>query len=325
MLDEILLILADGDFHSGDELGSKLGVSRAAVWKRIKKVEELGLDISSVKGKGYRIDGGLDLLSKEDITGELDKQVVSCISRLDLHSTVASTNQLAMERAISGECGYVCLAEQQTAGRGRRGRTWVSPFAANIYLSVVWEFAGGAVALEGLSLAIGTAVVKALKALGLQGAELKWPNDVIVDDKKIAGILIEMVGDAAGPCLAVIGLGVNISMPKLAVGQIDQPYIDVNSLVDKPASRNLVVSVLLNHLIPLLKDFESKGFKAYKDEWLAAHAYQNQEVFLRLGDGVEYGVASGVDDNGAIVVKTSAGLKRFSGGEVSLRKAESLS
>lgn len=322
MLDEILLILADGEFHSGDELGEKLGISRAAVWKRIKRLEESGIEVASIKGKGYRVTDGLDLLQERHIHKTLNTQVASLITRLELHTTVASTNQLAMEKAIQGESGYVCSAEQQTAGRGRRGRPWVSPFAANVYLSTVWEFTGGAAALEGLSLAVGTAVIKALNRLGLEGAQLKWPNDIVVADKKLAGILIEMVGDAAGPCFAVIGIGVNVRMPKSAVDQIDQPFIDVNSLTESPVQRSAVIGELLNTILPLLSEFEVTGFKAYKDDWMALHAYQDQEVFMRLGDTVEYGVARGVDDTGAIVVDTAMGRRHFNGGEVSLRKVD---
>lgn len=322
MNEKILSILADGEFHSGDELGDLLGISRAAVWKRIQKVEALGLPLISVKGKGYCVEGGLDLLSKSAVNAHLDAGVSELISQLDLMSVIPSTNQLAMQNALLGRAGYVCAAEQQLAGRGRRGRPWVSPYAANIYVSVVWEFAGGANALEGLSLAIGVAVASALIRLGVVGVQLKWPNDVLHGDRKLAGVLIEMAGDAAGPCQVVVGIGVNVAMPTTAGRGIDQPWTDIQSVTGEKVNRSQFLALLLNEVMPLLSGFEMKGFDYYRKRWQQLDAYCGRQVFVRLGDSVEFGTASGVDKSGAIVVDTAAGRRLFSGGEVSLRGAD---
>ena len=316
-MEVLLTVLADGQFHSGDELGEMLGVSRTAVWKQLKKVEELGLPLQSVKGKGYCIDGGVDLLSQQAIEQSLSEQAAELITALDLRTVIDSTNDMAMQHTTQGS-GYVCTAEQQTAGKGRRGKPWVSPYGANLYVSAVWEFSGGAAALEGLSLAVGVAVVEALAQAGVVGATLKWPNDVLYESRKLAGILLEMSGDAAGPCQVVVGIGLNVSMPAGSV--IDQPWIDVKTINADAAQRNQLLALLLNALMPLLAEYEQKGFSAYRDRWQSLDAFVGKEVVVMLGQQAVVGTASGVDLSGAIVLQTASGKQSFSGGEVSLRR-----
>lgn len=318
-LETLLAILADGQFHSGDELGSSLGVSRTAIWKQLKKVEHLGLELVSVKGKGYCIEGGLDLLSEQGIKEGLDERALSLVSQVDVRQVVDSTNVLAMEKALAGGKGYVCTAEQQTAGRGRRGRQWASPFGSNLYFSIVWEFAGGAAALEGLSLAVGVAVVDALQEAGVNGVQLKWPNDVLYGGSKLAGVLLEMTGDAAGPCQVVVGVGLNVAMPAAAAGTIDQSWTDLSSIADSPVRRNQLMALLLNQLLPLLDSFEPQGFVNYQQRWLSLDAYAGKDVVVTLGADVVLGVAAGVEPSGALIVDTGVGRRTFSGGEVTLR------
>ena len=319
-LDVLLKVLSDGEFHSGDELGQVLGVSRTAVWKQLKKIEDLHLPLLSIKGKGYRVEGGLDLLSSSAIESALSADAAHLITELDIHDVVDSTNLLAMQKASTGGKGYVCTAEQQLAGRGRRGKAWASPYACNLYLSVVWEFSGGAAALEGLSLAVGVAIVDALKNAGIDGASLKWPNDVLFDSQKLAGVLLEMTGDASGQCQVVVGIGLNVAMPK---GQtIDQPWVDVRAINPKAANRNQVLALLLNELMPLLANFEKDGFSTYRERWMQLDAFYNKEVAMTLGESVVLGAATGVDETGALQLKTAAGLQTFNGGEVSLRIAK---
>ncbi len=321
-LDALLAILADGRFHSGDDLGRALGVSRTAVWKQLKKVGELGLPLESIKGKGYCITGGVDLLCRDIIEEGLSFEAKSLITTLDLPTVVDSTNTLAMSKALTGGRGYVCSAEQQTAGRGRRGRHWVSPYGSNLYLSTVWEFAGGAASLEGLSLAVGVAVVTALRNAGVVGAKLKWPNDVLHEGRKLSGVLLEMVGDAAGPCRVVVGIGLNVAMAAPSAAPIDQPWVDVRSVSDMAVNRSDMLALLLNELMPLLAGFESLGFAGYRERWQALDAYAGQEVLVTLGQDVIEGKACGVDSSGAIVIETPLGRRQFNGGEVSLRRVE---
>ncbi len=318
-IDFLLEALSDGEFHSGDDLGRLAGVSRTAIWKRLKKVEELGIPLISIKGKGYCIEGGLELLRENKIRDGLSSSAKALIAEVDVNGVVTSTNELAMQKAVSGNSGYICVAEQQTSGRGRRGRHWVSPFGCNIYLSMVWEFTGGAAALEGLSLAVGVAVVDALSKIGVKGLQLKWPNDVLHDGKKLAGILLEMTGDAAGTCQVVVGVGLNITMPDASQAQIDQPWVGLSSVVAERVSRNEVLSLLLNELVPLLDDFEMHGFNKYRSQWQSLDAFQNKKVVVKLGADEIEGVSRGVDVSGALIVDTSEGARRFNGGEVSLR------
>ena len=214
-MDRLLQILSDGEYHSGEELGQLLGISRTAIWKQMQKVESLGLPVDSQKGCGYRISGGLDLLFHDDVHGQLSQKAKGLLKKLEIESTVASTNELAKQRAeTENASGLVVLAEQQTQGRGRRGRQWVSPYGCNLYLSLVWGFDGGVSALEGLSLAVGIAVQKAVARIGGQSLELKWPNDLLWQQRKIGGILLEVIGDPAGFCQVIIGIGLNVDMPE---------------------------------------------------------------------------------------------------------------
>ncbi|MYM65204.1 bifunctional biotin--[acetyl-CoA-carboxylase] ligase/biotin operon repressor BirA [Pseudomaricurvus sp. HS19] len=317
----ILQLMSDGEFHSGEALGELLGVSRTAVWKHLQKLEAYGIPLESVKGRGYCVPGGLQLLDAAQIQGALAPAANSCLRELDIHESVDSTNALAMARASTGAAGgYVCLAEHQSRGRGRRGRPWVSPFAQSVYLSVVAEFSGGAAALEGLSLAVGVALVRALNTLGAEQVLLKWPNDLVCGDRKLAGILLEMAGDPAGQCQVVVGVGLNMALSSAGAEAIDQPWVDLQQLVPG-VSRNALVAELLNQLLPLLAEFESKGFGAYREEWERSHAYADKPVRLVIGNTEVAGIALGVAANGALRLLVGGEEQEFHGGEISLRPA----
>lgn len=319
----LIKAMADGDFHSGEELGQVMSVSRTAVWKQIKKVEGMGLIVESVKGRGYRLVGGIDLLDQDLILAGLTAEAGLLVSELDVRDVVDSTNVQALSRALQApSAGYVCTAEQQTAGRGRRGKPWLSPYAGSIYLSIVWEFVGGAAALEGLSLATGVVVVESLRQLGLEGVQLKWPNDLLCDGHKLAGILLEMTGDAAGPCQVVVGIGLNVTMSSDLGASIDQPWVDMNTVAGNRQSRNQLLITLLNALLPMLASYESDGFSAYKKRWEELDAFSGQQVLVNLGREMISGVAMGVDNTGALKVETQLGMRHFNGGEVSLRRAD---
>jgi len=314
---KILRVLSDGEFHSGEELGVVLGVSRTAIWKHLHKLTDLGLELVSVKGRGYCIEGGLDLLDSESIMESLVGGVGERLSSFDVFAEIDSTNSFLLSKNGSAE---VCLAERQTSGRGRRGRQWVSPFAKNIYFSMSWVFAGGAQVLEGLSLAVGVKVVAALESLGLKGLQLKWPNDVLIDGKKVGGILLEMSGDVSGDCRVVVGIGLNLEMPTKASASIDQAWADLASL-GYSGSRNDIACRLIDHLIPLLAGYSESGFELYQKEWESFDAFRGKTVKLISADKVEQGVASGVSTSGALLLEQDGKIKAFSGGELSLRLA----
>ncbi|MBQ0757215.1 MAG: bifunctional biotin--[acetyl-CoA-carboxylase] ligase/biotin operon repressor BirA [Amphritea sp.] len=321
MIEPVLSILADGKFHSGQALGKALGVSRSAIWKQIKLIEESGIEVYSVKGRGYRIPGGLDLLDRSLIDETLEPAVRDELKRIALNLVIPSTNAMAMEAVYRDGHGSLYLAEQQTAGRGRRGRSWASPFASNLYFSLTWQFNNGAAALEGLSLAVGIALIRGLKQLGVDDVQVKWPNDLLWRGKKLAGVLLEMSGDAAGECFVVIGVGINVRMPEAAAESIEQPWTDLQQVLGIAPSRNKLLAELMNQLVPMLEQFSSEGFAPFKEEWQGANAHLDQQVNLHVGNRREQGVCRGVDQAGALLLETDGELQAFHGGEVSVRLA----
>jgi BirA family biotin operon repressor/biotin-[acetyl-CoA-carboxylase] ligase len=320
-IERVLHLLADGEIHSGEELGQALGVSRTAVWKQLQKLEDFGIRLQSVKGQGYRLEKGLELLREEGIRGYLSPKAGRLLSKLDLAGSIDSTNTRALNEARAGAgSGLVCLAEHQTAGRGRRGRQWVSPYGRNIYLSLVWEFTTGAAAMEGLSLAVGVAIVRALRASGIEGVQLKWPNDILWQERKVAGVLLEMTGDPAGHCQVVIGIGINVAMLESEAEGIDQQWVSLHS-ISSEVSRNKLTADLLNELLPLLVDYQQQGFGPLREEWESLDCFGEREVEIRVGEQVTIGRVLGVNAAGALRLKTADGEQLIYGGEASLRKS----
>ncbi len=315
---ELLMLLADGENHSGQELAGVLKVSRTAIWKQLAKLESIGLELLSQPGKGYCLIGGLELLDEQKIKNDLTSSVAGLTSKLTLLTSVDSTNAYLLREEPSLGV-QVCLSEFQTAGRGRRGRQWVSPFASNIYLSLKLSISGGVGAFEGISLAVGVAVARSLKQLGARSLQLKWPNDVLWSNKKLGGILIEVVGDPSGLCHLVVGLGLNLKTTKAMTLAIDQPWVALDGVMSESISRNSVVTSLLNHIVPVLLSYEDRGFAGYKSEWESLNAHANQEVDLYIGTTRKNGIVRGVNDTGALLLETERGLEIFHGGEVSLR------
>lgn len=323
---DLIKILSDGDFHSGELIGKSLGVSRTAVWKKIAGLEKYHLEVESVKGKGYRlVDGNpLSLLDRTVIQTALSDSSSASASLFDIeiHQIIESTNTHLMQRMAGGlVSGRVCLAEMQTAGRGRRGRSWVSPYAGSVYMSVTQVFQRGAVSTEGLSLAVGVLVAEALAKFGVADIQLKWPNDIYWQGKKLAGILLELVGDAAGECAVVVGLGLNVNLPRSASEEIDQAWTDLQSIVNTKISRNELVAQLLNSLLPALSHYETDGFESYLQRWAELDFLKGSQVSASVGDSAVVGVAKGVNERGALVIETPLGSQIINGGEVSVRKA----
>ena len=324
----ILALMSDGENHSGEELGELLGVSRTAVWKQLQKLELLGVPLESRRGHGYRIPGGLELLDRDKILSEMGVLPKTLVSSLDIFPEIDSTNRKAMDVAQTdgdkgrGAKGYVCLAEYQSGGRGRRGRAWSSPFGQNIYLSLVAEFTQGAAALEGLSLAVGVALVKALERCGARSLQLKWPNDVLCDNRKLAGILLEMTGDPLGLCRVVVGIGVNIKAAPVGMAEVDQPWINAVE-TGVACSRNQVVSAMLDELMPLMLNFSMTGFPPYREVWESLNAHQDKEVCLESPTEKLQGVVLGVTDSGALRLLSNGVEEVINGGEISLRSGGS--
>jgi len=315
----LIALLSDGAFHSGERLGTALGISRAAVWKMMKGLEAMGLEVHAVSGKGYRLAKPLELLDESVIRSQLGADSVALLEELEVHQAVDSTNAYLVQRAVSGSPGGIaCFAEYQENGRGRRGRQWVSPFGGNIYLSLLWRFQEGAGRLGGLSLAVAVAVMRALADCGLRSAGLKWPNDILVNNKKLAGILLEVAGESNGPCYAVIGLGVNFDMPVHATHVIDQAWIDMRSC-GVSEGRNIVAGRILHHLLLAIPQYLHTGLDAFTEEWRKWDLMTNQSIVVLQGEDKRYGVARGIDERGLLLVEDEQGIHCFSSGEVSLR------
>lgn len=314
----LLRLLGDGKNHSGQELADVLKVSRTAIWKQLAKLESIGLELLSQPGKGYCLIGGLELLDKQQIKSGLTSSVAEQISKLTLLTSIDSTNAYLLREEPSLGV-QVCFSEFQTAGRGRRGRQWASPFASNIYVSLKLSINSGVGAFEGISLAVGVAVARSLKQLGVSNLQLKWPNDVLWSDKKLGGILIEVVGDPSGMCHLVVGLGLNLKTTKSMALAIDQPWIALDSILSESICRNLVASSLLDHIVPVLSNYEAQGFVSYRSEWESLNAHASQEVDLYMGATQKSGIVRGVNNVGALLLETEHGLEVFHGGEVSLR------
>jgi len=315
----LLHLLADGQFHSGEALARQFNVTRVTIWNAIQHAQYLGVEVFSVRGRGYKLPKAIVLLDKAEVLRSIGTQ--SEWFHLEVLDEVASTNTYLMQAAAKGAPHVSCaVAHIQTNGRGRRGRTWVSQLGASLTFSLLWRFDCGASALSGLSLAVGVALMRALAELGVTNAQLKWPNDVLVEGKKLAGILIDLQGDMDGPSAAIIGVGINVNLPEKVLADINQPAIDLKRASDADINQSQLLGTILKHIAEVLRRFESHGFIGVRNEWLMHHAYQNQSVRMLLPDGREVeGVVTGVADDGILLVNTAFGLQRFSAGEISLR------
>lgn len=317
---KLLTLLADGQFHSGTELAKTLNISRSAVWKHLDGLTALGLHYSAVSGKGYRLQNQLELLEETKILAAVNDTTRPLISLITLFDQIASTNTYLVAQALTNApSGSVCLAEQQTAGKGRRGRHWVSPFGSNIYLSLLWRFQVSPVTISGLSLAVGVGVIRALKQHYPYDFKLKWPNDIYYQDKKLGGILVEVSGESEGPCAAVTGLGLNLFLPEQEAMDITQPWIDLTRITgETQVNRNALTGSLLNQLLPIIVGFEQTGIATYLDEWRSYDCLKDKPATLYLGQHSYAGTVSGIDNQGLLLLtKADGSTQAYASGEVS--------
>lgn len=313
-MDHLLSLLSDGQFHSGEEIASSLGISRTAVWKQIRRLQRLGLEVEAKKGRGYRLRSPLKLLSAREIAS-LQERPLPFLERL---LVIDSTNRYLLARSEELPKGSAVLAEAQTSGRGRLGRRWVSPFGANLYLSFLWRFLG-IERTAGLSLAVGVAALEALEGLGISGIGLKWPNDLVSEDRKLGGILIEARGEAHGQATVVVGIGINVAMPQGAARQIDQPWTDLRALTGKIVDRNLLAARMLDRLLLALERFEEEGFSPFRKAYRKRCVVLERPVLVVAGKERFPAFALDIDQMGALLVEVDGEVRRLSGGEVSLR------
>jgi len=315
----VLRALSDGRFHSGEALAQTAGVTRAAIWKAIQFLQQtFGVEIHSVRGRGYRLGQALELLDHDTIRQQLAEP--AALAGLETFLSIDSTNQYLMRaEARHLPTPWAVLAEHQSAGRGRRGRTWQSPLAGNLYCSLLWRFNQVAANVAGLSLAVGAVVCRELAQLGITQLGLKWPNDVLCQGKKLCGILIEMSGETHGPSDVVIGVGLNLAMPAASGRQIDQPWIALQQASEHLPPRNALAAQLISAILQALPQFEAQGLQPFLDEWRQLDCYRDQDVLLHLGEQRIQGLARGVDEQGALLVEHQGKLQRYYSGEISLR------
>ena len=322
----LLVLLADGQLHSGQWLAQELHVSRAAVWKGVERLRTLGVDVQAQARRGYRLPGPVELLDARRVRAQLDVARRTQLRDVELLFAVDSTNTrlLAAAAPPSGRAD-VCVSELQHAGRGRRGRAWMAPFAQGLCMSVGWSFSDGARALPGLSLGVGVAVARALARAGAVGVALKWPNDIVLRDRKLGGILIELRAEASGPAHVVIGIGINVALSSASRAAIQASGVAVAAVADackKAPSRNLVAGAILDEVLSMLAQFEADGFGSVHDAWTSLDALNGRSAQIVTGDRTIAGTARGVDIEGALLLETDGRVQRFVSGEASLRLIE---
>jgi BirA family transcriptional regulator, biotin operon repressor / biotin---[acetyl-CoA-carboxylase] ligase len=321
----IVRLLADGQLRSGEAIAEELGVTRAAVWKALHKAgQALGLHVESVRGRGYRLTTPVELLDREQVLAELTLSTRSRIARLEILEAIDSTNSYLVREAQAGApSGTLCLAERQTAGRGRRGRRWVSPFGTNVYLSLLWRYPFGPSEVAGLSLAAGTAVATALSAEGASDIALKWPNDVLWGRRKLGGLLLEVAGESGGPSTVVVGVGVNTRLEPAVTAALDQPWVDLTTaLGNTDIRRNRIAGRITEQLILALEGYGRSGLSPFLTAWERFDCYAGERVEVAFGERKVLGIHAGVNERGALLLDTGHGIETFHAGEVSLRSPE---
>ncbi|QIZ52833.1 bifunctional biotin--[acetyl-CoA-carboxylase] ligase/biotin operon repressor BirA [Dickeya zeae] len=309
---KLISILSDGEFYSGEYLGELMGMSRAAINKHIQTIREWGLDIYTVTGKGYAFSSPIQLLDADEICSKISDGNIAVLPVID------STNQYLLDRLDSISSGDACIAEYQQAGRGRRGRQWFSPFGSNLYLSLYWRLEQGPAAAVGVSLVIGIVMAEVLHQLGADGVRVKWPNDLYLNDRKLAGILVELNGRTGDAAHLVIGAGINLRMNSSGSNVINQGWINLQEArID--IDRNSLAVKLITELRTALAVYEQQGLAPFISRWSSLDNFYNRTVKLIVGNREIVGVDKGIDSQGALLLEQDGEIRSYIGGEISLR------
>jgi BirA family biotin operon repressor/biotin-[acetyl-CoA-carboxylase] ligase len=317
----VIRTLANGNWHSGEALARSLGISRAAVWKRLQRLAEWGLEVQAVHGRGYRLAQALDLLDAAKLIDALSENSRQALEAVHVEPVLDSTSSFILNQPV--ERARLCLAEYQTAGRGRRGRRWFSPFGANLYLSLGWRFDGTPAGIGALSLAVGVGIAESLAQLGVKDVALKWPNDLVWKGRKLGGILVEHRGESGGPALVAVGVGLNLRMSAQQGAGIAQDWTDLASVLEAQSldmpGRNRLAAAIVDALVRVLQQFATEGFPAFARRWSKFDACRDREVVIEQDNGSQQGRARGIDADGALLLEANGQTKRFLSGDVSLR------
>ena len=319
---QILAALANGEALSGSGLAAEAGLTRAAIWKQIEALRHRGVPIESAGAAGYRLPWPIQMLDEAGIREGLPAALARRLGALDLYWEIDSTSSELQRRGTGAPDLSIVMAETQTAGRGRRGRSWLSPPGLNLYVSCLKRFDAGFAALSGLSLATGVILLRALHAMGIVGARLKWPNDVLADGGKLAGILVELSGEYQGPCAAIVGIGLNLRLTSALREQAGQPVCDLASLAGgTPPDRNRMAAALIASLVEGLEQFERDGFAAFADEYAEHDALRDAPLRISGANGEFEGVGAGIDARGALQVRAADGMRSIDSADVTVRRA----
>lgn len=320
-LTDLLVSLTDRRFHSGEELARERGVSRTAIYNAIHQLLDMGIEIDRLRGRGYRLCNDIELLDRNKILHLLSAQAAKQINDLEIFAEIGSTNTHLLNSA-SGETpsGQVCMAEWQRDGKGRRGNPWISPFGSGIALSLLWRFDNCDHRIGALSLLVAIHLARMLESTGLNKVRLKWPNDIYSRNRKLGGILMEMVGEVGGQAHIVIGVGINVAMPEQKADAIGQPWTDLaREMPEDYPSRNILAAKTITALIDAIEDFEGDGLSKLQDIWGKYDLCYQQRVRISKPDGCVDGVGAGIDAQGRLLLQTDHGLQAYHSGEVSLR------
>ena len=317
MYTDVIRELADGKSHSVESLE----LNESELPRLTAHMVELGIEFQYRRGS-LQIVGGLELLDADRMRALMDEEARELLHKIEVHWTIDSTNTYLLKKSQKQAChAEVSIAEQQTQGRGRRGKNWVSPFGKNLYMSIAWNMPTAGASVDGRSLAVGVGVVRGLSACGVEGVQLKWPNDLLVDGSKLGGILIEVSNPKLERVEVIVGIGINLQMPHASGRTIDQNWTDMARVTGTRISRNLVAAKLLDSLLGMLNTFPQMGFRSYRREWQGYDAFKDRAVEIHIGNETVAGIEKGVDDRGALRLQTEMGIRQFVGGEISLRAA----
>ena len=317
---KLLEIISNGNVYSGQDLAASLNVSRAAIWKSIKHLQALGLEIRAIRGKGYQLLEKFEFLSKEEIRSMMTSKSKKSCKDIGVVFKTNSTNSYLLNQLDNESIhGSVVFAEYQLGGRGRRNKKWISPIGSGICFSVGWRFEVMPISLGLLSLYMGIAIARSLNSLKIKEVGLKWPNDIITMGHKLGGILLDIRGESTGPLDVVIGIGINYELPKYKLINIDQPIIDICGASKKRFSRNMIAASLLSNVLEILHDLQTGANLNLLNEWRQFDYYIGKEATLILPNEKITGILKGVDEQGSLLMLVDGKLLSYRSGEVSLR------
>jgi len=317
---KLLEIISDGNVHSGEKLAKDLDVSRAAIWKSIRYLKTLGLEIEAIRGKGYCLDKKFEFLSSGHIRRMMSEGSKKSCQDIDIAFQIKSTNLHLLNRLNHNSIhGSVVFAEYQSEGRGRRNKKWVSPIGSGICFSIGWHLEVMPISLELLSLYMGIAAARSLDSIGIEKVGLKWPNDIIAGERKIGGILLDIKGESTGPLDIVVGVGINYELPKHPQLNIDQPITDICSTIRERYSRNMISAILLSNIFEIFSDLKIGKNLDLINEWRKYDRYIGRKAVLILPNQKIIGLLKGVDDQGSLLMQVDGELSSYRSGEVSLR------